>query len=323
MNRLLRQYNFDYLIFHQRSKYSNCFLSDAKRCEIFAEYTMTSNCLNLNITILDTTLRDGELTPGVEFTLQEKIQLAELLEAMQVDVIEVGYPGAFHRDFEALMTISKQLQQTTICGLASSKPNEILDVASAIQSALQGRIHIYTPVNGQQTGLVEQETLAQIRESIRLARNYRDDLEWSAFNALNSQPDFLCRAIETAIASGVTTINIPDTLGSASPEIFSDLIHSIVNRVPNIDQATIAVHCHNDQGLAVANSMAALTVGARQIECAINGLGARKGNADLAEVVRAIADHPRYEMRVNEDLLNQASELVTQITGIQPTKLDL
>jgi 2-isopropylmalate synthase len=178
---------------------------------------------------------------------------------------------------------------------------------------MRGRIHIYTPVHQS-----KDETLAQIAESIQLARHYRDDIEWSAFNALNSDRDFLCRSIEAAIHHGATTINIPDTSGTATPEQFSELIRSVMHRVPNIEKAAIAVHCHNDRGLAVINSVAALDAGVRQIECAINGLGARKGNADLAVVVRAIANHADYRTGMNLDRLDHTSEWVTQMTGIKP-----
>ncbi|MBW4520596.1 MAG: 2-isopropylmalate synthase [Scytolyngbya sp. HA4215-MV1] len=272
--------------------------------------------MNEKIIIFDTTLRDGELTPGVAFTLEQKIQLAELLDDMGVDIIEVGYPGAFRKDFDALLAVSKQVKQATICGLAGSKPDEVMDVALAIKPAIHGRIHVYTPVDvPRQARSTLDETLDLIRSTIQLARNYRDDVEWSAFNALKSDPDFLCRSFETAIQSGATTINLPDTLGNSAPEDFAALVQSVIQRVANIDQATIAVHCHDDRGLAVANSISALNAGARQIECAINGLGARKGNANLATVVTAIAQHPNYCTHVNLAFLDQASKLVSQFQG--------
>jgi 2-isopropylmalate synthase len=276
---------------------------------------MNPHCFTNQITIFDTTLRDGELTPGVEFTIEQKIQLAQLLDTMGIDVIEVGYPGVVRKDFEALSKVCQHLKQSTICGLASSKPKEVMDVALAIQPAMRGRIHIYTPVDMQsQARSTMDETLDLIRDSVKLARNYREDVEWSAFNAPKSEPDFLCRSIETAIDHGATTISIPDTLGNAEPDDFAALIQRVINRVPNIDQATISVHCHNDRGLAVTNSIAALHVGARQIECAINGLGARKGNADLSAVVTEIAQDSTYRTHIDLDLLNQASALVYQWT---------
>ena len=279
---------------------------------------MTTPLPSLPIIIFDTTLRDGELTPGVQFTIQQKMQLAKLLEEMGVDVIEAGYPGAFRKDFDALFMISKHVKSATICGLANSKPDEIIDVALAIKPSANGRIHVYTPVApANQLHLQEHESLNLIRESVKLARNYRDDVEWTGFNAFHSDRDFLCRAVETAIQSGATTVNIPDTLGDATPESFGELIQAVIDRVPNIAQATIAVHCHNDRNLAVANSIAALDVGVRQIECAINGLGARKGNADLVQVVEAIIDHPSYHTTINRECLNSTSQLLIEMTGIQ------
>ncbi len=269
------------------------------------------------IIIFDTTMRDGELTPGVKMDIHQKLQLAKLLEEMRVDVIEVGYPGAIQKDFDEIFLVSKQIKQSTICGLANSKPNEVMDVALAIKPAVRGRIHIYTQVNlKHQSTWAEEQTLEAIHDSIGLARNYCADVEWSAFDAPRSQPDFLCKAIETAIKSGARTISIPDSLGLSSPIEFSGLLNMLFNRVSNIDRATVSVHCHNDLGLAVENSIAALSWGVRQIECSINGLGARKGNADLGEVVNAIINHPNYSVDVEKSLIDGASALVTEITGI-------
>jgi len=267
------------------------------------------------IIILDTTMRDGELTPGVKMTLEDKLKLAKLLEAMQVDVIEVGYPGVFPKDFEEIRAISTVIKDSVICGLAGSKSDEIDCLAQTLKTAHRARIHLYTPVNLQHSSkLDEQQLLEVIADSIKLARNHCADIEWSAFDAARSKPDFLCKAVEVAIKSGATTISIPDTFGSLVPQQFSGLIEMVSHRVPNIEQATISVHCHNDLGLAVDNSLAALASGARQIECSLNGLGARKGNADLAEIVIAITKHHDYRVDVEPTLLAQASELVTQIT---------
>lgn len=270
------------------------------------------------ITIFDTTLRDGELTPGVTLDIPGKIRIAKLLEAMGVDVIEVGYPGARQQDFDAILMVSKQIKEATICGLASSKPEEIASVALALKPAARSRINVFTPVNLQNpAGVAQEQTLETIRDSIGLARNYCMDVEWSAFDATRTEPDFLCQAVEAAIHSGATTVCIPDTMGTASPERFAGLITLLVHRVPNIDRAAIAVHCHDDRGLAVQNSMAALDAGARQIECAVNGLGARKGNAKLASVVQALAQGQRYAVSLDTALLGPTSELVAQITGIE------
>jgi 2-isopropylmalate synthase len=278
---------------------------------------MEEESIKPKIFIFDTTMRDGELMPGVQMDIQQKIAIAKLLEDLHVDIIEVGYPGVFIKDFEEIFTISKLIEDAIVCGLASTKQVEIISVAQALKPAKRARIHIYTPVNlKEQSQLYERDILEIIQNSIRLARNYCDDIEWSAFDAPRSQPDFLCKAIETAIKSGATTISIPDSFGTLYPEEFSNLIASIVRRVPNIDRATISVHCHDDLGLAVTNSMAALNCGARQIECSINGLGARKGNADLAKVVREISQHQNYRVDLDLNLLDRASELVSQINAI-------
>ncbi|MBD1841003.1 2-isopropylmalate synthase [Coleofasciculus sp. FACHB-64] len=267
------------------------------------------------IIIFDTTMRDGELTPGVKMNIHQKLRLAKLLEEMRVDVIEVGYPGAIQKGFDEIFLVSQQIKQSTICGLANSKPNEVMDVALAIKLAGRGRIHIYTQVNlKHQSTWAEEQTLEAIHDSIGLARNYCADVEWSAFDAPRSQPDFLCKAIETAIKSGARTISIPDSLGLSSPIEFSGLLNMLFNRVSNIDRATISVHCHDDMGLAVENSIAAFSWGVKQIECSINGLGTRKGNADLGEVVNAIINHPNYSVDIEKSLIGRASELVAKIS---------
>ncbi|MGQ4650040.1 2-isopropylmalate synthase [Lyngbya aestuarii] len=265
--------------------------------------------------IFDTTMRDGELTPGIKMNLQEKINIAKLLEAMGVDVIEVGYPGRYEKDFAEIFTISQLIGNSTICGLASANQEEIISVAEAIKPAYRGRIHTYALVNlSGQSQLEKEQVLEKIKVSVSLARNYCDDIEWSAFDATRSEPDFLCKSIETAIQSGATTVSIPDSLGLASPEEFSQLLQRIFNQVSNIDQAIISVHCHDDLGLAVDNSLIALNCGVRQIECSINGLGARKGNADLAKVVSEIINQKHFQLEVDTSLISNVSELVSQIS---------
>jgi 2-isopropylmalate synthase len=273
---------------------------------------------NNKVMIFDTTMRDGELMPGVKMNLQQKIELSQLLEEMGVDIIEVGYPGSSQKDFDEVFNISQIITNSIICGLASAKPDEIISVGEAIKPAKQGRIHTYNNVNIQNNSRLSQEqVLTEIQTSISLARNHCNDVEWSAFDAPRSEPDFLCKSIETAINSGATTINIPDSLGLASPEEFSQLLQMIFNRVSNIDKAIISVHCHDDLGKAVENSLIALNCGVRQIECAINGLGARKGNADLEDVVMGVFKQGKYQIDVDTSLINQASNLVAQITGIK------
>ncbi|HLP90606.1 MAG TPA: 2-isopropylmalate synthase [Nostocaceae cyanobacterium] len=266
------------------------------------------------VNIFDTTMRDGELTPGVKMDLQQKIILSQLLEKMGVDIIEVAYPGNSQKDFEEVWQISQIIENSIICGLASNQPEEIIKLAEALKPAKQARIHTYTPVNVKDAAK-NQEVLDSIKSSVSLARNYCDDVEWSAFDAPRSQPDFLCQAVETAINSGAKTISIPDTLGLSSPAEFSQLLNHVFNHVPNIEQAVIAVHCHDDLGLAVENSLIALNCGVRQIECAINGLGARKGNADFKQVVMGIVNQGNYQINIDVSLIEQASNLVNQITG--------
>ena len=269
------------------------------------------------VIIFDTTMRDGELTPGVKMNLQQKITISQLLEEMGVDIIEVGYPGSSPKDFDEVFQISKIIKKSTICGLASSNSNEIITLAEAIKAAIKGRIHTYTPVNiKNQSKLSKEEVLVTIKESVSLARNYCDDVEWSAFDAPRSEPDFLCKSIETAIKSGANTISIPDSLGLALPEDFSQLLQMIFNRVPNIDQTVVSVHCHDDLGMAVDNSLIALSCGVRQIECAINGLGARKGNADFRKVVTEVLKQGNYQIDIDTSLMSKAAEFIFQITGI-------
>jgi 2-isopropylmalate synthase len=258
-------------------------------------------------------MRDGELAPGVKLTVAQKLELAQLLEQLGVDVIEVSYPAASAQDFEAIVQVSQVVRQAIVCGLSGAKPHEIEQTATALRSTCRPRIHTYAAVNLPK-GSPPYQTLELIKTSVTLARNYCDDVEWSAFDATRSNPDFLCRSIEVAIAAGATTVNIPDSLGVATPETFSDLIAQVIDRVPNIDQAVIAVHCHDDRGLAVDNSLAAVRVGARQVECSINGLGARKGNADLGEIVRSLLQQYPDAIAVNSELLKPASALVAQMT---------
>ncbi len=266
------------------------------------------------IIIFDTTMRDGELMPGVKFNLQQKVSISKLLEEIKVDVIEVGYPANSASDFEQVLQISKAINDSTICGLAGAKKEEIISAAQAIKLAKRGRIHTYNNVNlkGKEELQLEEE-LESIKKNICLARNHCGEVEWSAFDAPRSEPDLLCKAVEIAIKSGATTINIPDSLGLASPEEFSQLLQMIFNRVPNIEKAVISVHCHDDLGKAVENSITSLNCGVRQIECALNGLGARKGNANLEAVVRQVANLENYQIDLNTSLINKASDLVTEI----------
>ncbi|WP_416668988.1 2-isopropylmalate synthase [Egbenema bharatensis] len=268
------------------------------------------------ITLFDTTLRDGELALKSKFSIPQKLQLAEHLVALRVEVLEIGYPGMYSVDEEAMQRVSKQVKPTTLCGLANSRSDEITKVATALKQTDNGRINVYTPTRLTNSSRVHQnQTLETIQNSIALARNHCDDVQWTAFDATRSQSDFLCRSIETAIRSGATTVTIADSLGIASPQTFADLLESVMYRVPNIEQATIGVHCHDDLGFAVENSLIALDYGVRQIECSINGLGARKGNADLGKVVRGIQNGAKYQTAIDPSRLEQISALVKQITN--------
>ncbi|MEA5472035.1 hypothetical protein [Spirulina sp. 06S082] len=264
------------------------------------------------ILVFDTTLRDGELMAGVCFDKRKKLEIAQLLERMGVDIIEIGYPSRFSKDFAELVTISQQLEEAKICALAGAKETEVLQAVESIKNAKKGRIHLYANVNLSDR-LRQEQTLETIKSSINLTRNYCQDIEWTAFDATRSSFDFLCQGIETAIASGATTINIADSLGVATPDTFSQLIYNIRDRVPHCDRCIISVHCHDDLGFAVENSLAAVDAGARQIECAVNGLGARKGNADLAGIVKGIQERDRLHSNINPNLLETASQLVKQL----------
>ncbi|MBU6235423.1 MAG: 2-isopropylmalate synthase, partial [Alphaproteobacteria bacterium] len=247
---------------------------------------------NARVVIFDTTLRDGEQSPGCSMNLEEKLKMAEILETMGVDVIEAGFPIASPGDFEAVNEIAKRSNQSVIAGLCRAVQKDIDAVVAAIKPAKRQRIHTFistSPLHMKYKLQKEpHEVLEAIQWSVSYARNHCDDVEWSAEDGSRTELDFLCRAVETAINAGATTINIPDTVGYAVPSEYGALIKSLVDRVPNIGKAILSVHCHNDLGLAVANSLAGIEAGARQIECTINGIGERAGNAALEEVVMAL-----------------------------------
>lgn len=281
------------------------------------------------IIIFDTTLRDGEQSPGASMNLEEKLRIATVLEGMGVDVIEAGFPIASDGDFEAVKEVSKVVKDSIVCGLARATVNDIDRAAEALKPARRGRIHTFiatSPLHMKYKLQMEPDAVHQaVIDSVTKARNHTDDVEWSPEDGSRTDHDFLCRCVESAIKAGAETINIPDTVGYAIPQEFSALISMLYNRVPNIDKAVISVHCHNDLGLAVANSLAALQVGARQVECTINGLGERAGNAALEEIVMALKtrrDALAFECRVKTEDIIKASRLVSGITGfaVQPNK---
>lgn len=275
-----------------------------------------------HITIFDTTLRDGEQSPGATMNLEEKLLIAEALDRMGVDVIEAGFAIASNGDFEAVQSVAKKVKNATVCSLARAKRPDIERAAEALKPAKRGRIHTFistSPIHLQyQLNMTEEQVLESIHDSVSLARKLCGDVEWSGMDATRSEDDFLCRAIECAINAGASTINIPDTVGYTLPDEFFRTISMIKNRVPNIDKAIISVHCHNDLGLAVANSLSAIQAGARQVECTINGLGERAGNAAMEEVVMALKtrqNHLPYTTQIDATHITRISKLVSTISG--------
>src|SRR5215469_14278841 len=241
------------------------------------------------VVIFDTTLRDGEQCPGATMTFEEKLEVAEVLDEMGVDVIEAGFPIASQGDFDSVQEISRRAKNSVICGLARAQMKDIDICADAIKPAKRGRIHTFigtSPLHRKyQMGIDEAEVLERVTQSVTRARVCTDNVEWSAMDATRTEHDFLCRCVEAAIKAGATTVNIPDTVGYATPDEYYDMFRMVMERVPNSDKAVFSVHCHNDLGMAVANSLAGIRAGARQIECAVNGIGERAGNCSLEEVV--------------------------------------
>lgn len=275
-----------------------------------------------HIVIFDTTLRDGEQCPGASMTFEEKLQVATVLDEMGVDVIEAGFPIASDGDFESVREIAKTVKNSVVCGLARANPNDIDRAGEAIKPAARGRIHTFigtSPLHREfQLQLDKEQVFERAVASVQRARNFTDDVEWSPMDASRTEHDYLVRIVEAAIDAGATTINIPDTVGYATPEEYYDLIRMLIERVPNSDKAIFSTHCHDDLGLAVANSLAGLRAGARQIECTINGLGERAGNAALEEVVMAIrtrGDILPFETGIDATHLMRASKLVSTVTS--------
>jgi 2-isopropylmalate synthase len=281
------------------------------------------------VIIFDTTMRDGEQSPGASMNLEEKIKIALLLEEMGVDVIEGGFPIASNGDFDAVREIAKVVTASTVCGLARAARADIDRAWEALQHAKRPRIHTFLSTSPLHMKYKLQMTPEQVHQavidSVSHARNLCPDVEWSPEDGTRTEHDFLCRTVEAAIKAGAGTINIPDTVGYTVPEEFAELIRMLKNRVPNVDKAVISVHCHNDLGLAVANSLAAVAAGARQIECTVNGLGERAGNAAMEEVVMALRtrhDIMPYNTGIKTEYITRASRLVSAITGfvVQPNK---
>ena len=280
--------------------------------------------------IFDTTLRDGEQSPGASMTRDEKLRIARQLERLKVDVIEAGFAASSNGDFEAVQLVANNIKDSTVCSLARANDRDIARAAEALKGARRSRIHTFIATSAlhmeKKLRMTPDEVYAQAQLAVRFARNLVSDVEFSPEDGYRSDPDFLCRVIEAVIKEGAGTINVPDTVGYAIPELYGEFIRSLRERIPNSDQAVWSVHCHNDLGMAVANSLAGVKIGgARQVECTINGLGERAGNCSLEEVVMAVRTRRDYfglTMGIDTRHIVAASRMVSQTTGfvVQPNK---
>ena len=280
--------------------------------------------------IFDTTLRDGEQSPGASMTKDEKLRIARQLERLKVDVIEAGFAASSNGDFDAVKSIADQIRESTVCSLARANDRDISRAAEALKGARRARIHTFIATSAlhmeKKLRMTPDEVFEQARLSVRFARNLCGDIEFSPEDGYRSDMDFLCRVLEAVINEGATTLNIPDTVGYAVPELYGQFIRTLRERIPNSDKAVWSVHCHNDLGMAVANSLAGVMLGgARQIECTINGLGERAGNCSLEEVVMAVKTRRDYyglALNIDASQIVPASRLVSQTTGfvVQPNK---
>ncbi len=280
--------------------------------------------------IFDTTLRDGEQSPGASMTRDEKLRIARQLERLRVDVIEAGFAASSNGDFEAVKSIADHIRESTVCSLARANDRDIARAAEALKGASRARIHTFIATSAlhmeKKLRMTPEQVFEQARLAVRFARNLCADIEFSPEDGYRSDPDFLCRVLEAVIAEGATTINVPDTVGYAVPELYGSFIRQLRERVPNSDKAIWSVHCHNDLGMAVANSLAGVKLGgARQVECTINGLGERAGNCSLEEVVMAVKTRRDYfglEVGIDTTQIVPASRMVAQTTGfvVQPNK---
>ncbi|MFM8757736.1 MAG: 2-isopropylmalate synthase [Limnohabitans sp.] len=280
--------------------------------------------------IFDTTLRDGEQSPGASMTRDEKLRIARQLERLRVDVIEAGFAASSNGDFEAVRAIANAIKDSTVCSLSRANDRDISRAAQALQGANSARIHTFIATSAlhmeKKLRMTPDQVFEQARQAVRFARNLCSDIEFSPEDGYRSDPDFLCRVLEAVIGEGATTVNIPDTVGYAIPELYGEFIRNLRERIPNSDKAVWSVHCHNDLGMAVANSLAGVQIGgARQVECTINGLGERAGNCSLEEVVMAVKTRKDYfglAVGVDTQHIVAASRMVSQTTGfvVQPNK---
>ena len=282
---------------------------------------MTTISAQPRVLIFDTTLRDGEQSPGATMTHSEKLEIAALLDEMGVDVIEAGFPIASDGDFEAVSAVSKQTQNATICGLVRANFKDIDRCWEAVKHARSPRIHTFigtSPLHRAIPNLTMDEMAERIAQTVTHARNLCDNVQWSPMDATRTEHDYLCRVVEIAIKAGATTINIPDTVGYTAPTESAELISMLLNRVPGADEIVFATHCHNDLGMATANALAAVAAGARQIECTINGLGERAGNTALEEVVMAMKvrnDILPYQTLIDSTKIMNISRKVASVSG--------
>jgi 2-isopropylmalate synthase len=281
------------------------------------------------ITIFDTTLRDGEQSPGASMNVEEKLKMAHQLDALGVDVIEAGFPISSDEDFEAVKETAKQVRRPTIAGLARAVTEDIERAWEALAYAERPRIHTFIATSDihleYKLKKTREQVLEDARRAVRLAKSFTDDVEFSAEDATRTDLEYLCQIVQAVIEEGATTVNIPDTVGYTIPSEFTTIIQTLRQRVPNIDRCQLSVHCHNDLGLAVANSLSAVQAGARQVECTINGIGERAGNASLEEIVMALRvrhDLIPYTTGINTEHIYKTSQLLSNITGIfvQPNK---
>src|SRR5512134_1705342 len=282
-----------------------------------------------HLIIFDTTLRDGEQSPGASMTREEKVRIARQLERMRVDVIEAGFPAASNGDFESVRAVANAVKESVVCGLARATENDIRRAGEALKGANAARIHTFiatSPIHMEKKLRMQpDQVVEQAVKAVKWARQFTDNVEFSPEDAGRSQVDFLCRVLEAVIEAGARTLNIPDTVGYTMPEQFGSLIRTLRERIPNSDKVVFSVHCHNDLGLAVANSLAAVMNGARQVECTINGLGERAGNAALEEIVMTVRTRQDIfpcHTDLDTTQIVPCSRLVSGITGfaVQPNK---
>jgi 2-isopropylmalate synthase len=281
------------------------------------------------ITVFDTTLRDGEQSPGCSMNVQEKLRMAHQLDRLGVDVIEAGFPIASDGDFAAVQAIAAVVSRPVIAGLARACAPDIERAWQAVQRAAHPRIHVFLATSDihlkYKLRISRAQCLEQAREAVRLAKSLCDDVEFSPEDATRTEPEFLCQVVQAVVNAGATTVNIPDTVGYTTPAEFGELIRTLRQKVRGIENVVISAHCHNDLGLAVANSLAAIEAGARQVECTINGIGERAGNASLEEIVMAMSVRPDklpFDTGVTAEQLFPTSQMLSEITGVpvQPNK---